>query len=324
LKPENILFEDKSFDSRIKLIDFGGSKINQLSRMHTFLGTAFYIAPEVISGEYTEKCDVWSIGVILYIMLCGKPPFSGKSLDEIFSKIQKSEPKFEGSAWRQVSESCKSLLRKTLEKSSKKRISISELFYDPWLSTRSKDLVADRAQARRVFDQFMHFKTTNKLQTCILAFLTHQSSTTEKIRDLRQLFEEIDKDKDGKLSRSEVKQAIEDFGSSLRLTVDEIFMQCDFDQNGFIEFSEFVTAVQSKELEYTGHNLRKAFLALDKNGDGKISKDEVREVLGDLNDEGIEQVFQQLDKDGSGEIDDVEFFEAFFQYSAVQETESSN
>ena len=324
LKPENILFEDKSPDSRIKLIDFGGSKFNELEKMKTFMGTAYYIAPEVISGDYTEKCDVWSIGVILYIMLCGKPPYCGKSFEEIFNNILKKEVKFEGSAWRHVSDSCKNLLRKLLEKNPKNRISVSELLYSPWITTRSKDLVPDRSQGKRIFDRFVQFKCTNKLQMCILAFLTHQSATNEKIRSLRELFEQIDKNKDGKLSRDEIKEAMHDYGNTLKLNVDQIFEQCDFDQNGFIEFSEFVTAVQSKELEYTRHNLRKAFLALDKNGDGKISKDEVKEVLNELDEDCINQVFKQLDKDGSGEIDDEEFFEAFAQYSACQETESDN
>ena len=72
------------------MIDFGTSHVfdRETHIMHQMYGTAYYIAPEVLTGNYTEKCDLWSIGVILYIMLSGKPPFSGKNDDEILAKVQ--------------------------------------------------------------------------------------------------------------------------------------------------------------------------------------------------------------------------------------------
>ncbi len=88
IKPENILFENTDPDADIKLIDFGLSrKYNSDEKMHTILGTPYYVAPEVLKGNYDEKCDLWSIGAITYIMLCGEPAFSGKSNNEIFKKI---------------------------------------------------------------------------------------------------------------------------------------------------------------------------------------------------------------------------------------------
>lgn len=102
LKPENFIFNEKSDDAEIKLIDFGLSKRygqNQLDhpkeKMHTIVGTPYYVAPEVLRGNYDFSCDLWSLGVILYIMLSGYPPFEGDSNKEIFRKVLKQKVEFD-------------------------------------------------------------------------------------------------------------------------------------------------------------------------------------------------------------------------------------
>ena len=90
LKPENILFESLKPDAEIKLIDFGLSrKYSKDEKMHIILGTPYYVASEVLKGEYDEKCDIWNIGTMTYLMLCGDLPFTGSSNNEIFKKIVK-------------------------------------------------------------------------------------------------------------------------------------------------------------------------------------------------------------------------------------------
>ena len=97
LKPENILFEDRSENSRLKIVDFGTSvKFKKNEKLTKITGTPYYIAPEVICGEYNEKCDIWSIGIIMYIMLTGIPPFQGKTNQKIFERIISTEPSFKG------------------------------------------------------------------------------------------------------------------------------------------------------------------------------------------------------------------------------------
>lgn len=98
LKPENLLLESKDQGARIKVIDFGTSQIfNPLKKMTMKIGTPYYIAPEVLSQSYTEQCDVWSCGVILYILLCGYPPFVGKNEVDIMNKIKKGVIRMTGS-----------------------------------------------------------------------------------------------------------------------------------------------------------------------------------------------------------------------------------
>lgn len=99
LKPENLLLLDKSPNSPVKVIDFGLSKIfnKDFHRMSTKVGTAYYVSPEVLSGDYDEKCDIWSAAVILCILLTGEPPFNGSNDTEIYKKILAKKFSFEGS-----------------------------------------------------------------------------------------------------------------------------------------------------------------------------------------------------------------------------------
>ena len=127
LKPENILFESLKSDAEIKLIDFGLSrKYAKDEKMHTILGTPYYVAPEVLKGEYDEKCDIWSIGAMTYLMLCGDPPFTGSSNNEIFKKIVKNELKFNPYKWKYISDSAKDFVKWCLNKNASERPSASK------------------------------------------------------------------------------------------------------------------------------------------------------------------------------------------------------
>lgn len=117
LKPENILVErsDDKKDINLKIIDFGTSDIvNPNEKLTKKTGTSFYIAPEVLQGNYCEKCDIWSCGVIMYILLCGGPPFNGSNNNEIFSAILSEPLIFKGESWRVVSDEAIKLIKNML------------------------------------------------------------------------------------------------------------------------------------------------------------------------------------------------------------------
>lgn len=123
LKPENILYTSKEPNAEIKLADFGLSSKFGEDKMHSIVGTCYYIAPEVLRREYGPKCDIWSLGVIMYQLLCGKTPFVGKNIFEIFDNIKRSKFSFQGNLWDSVSGEAKDLIRKLLNKNHKKRLS---------------------------------------------------------------------------------------------------------------------------------------------------------------------------------------------------------
>ena len=123
LKPENFLFSDNSSEGEIKLIDFGLSKrfghiqeADPSEKMHTIVGTPYYVAPEVLKGNYDFSCDVWSLGVILYIMLCGYPPFEGDNNKEIFKRVLQQKLEFDPEDWSDISDEAKNLLGLMLQK----------------------------------------------------------------------------------------------------------------------------------------------------------------------------------------------------------------
>jgi len=148
LKPENFLFSDHTDDAEIKLIDFGLSKrfgpnalathdpllgtVCMEDKMHTIVGTPYYVAPEVLMGAYDFSCDVWSLGVILFIMLCGYPPFEGDNNKEIFKRVLQQKLEFDPEDWTVISNEAKDLITQMLHKEPSQRISVVACLEHPW------------------------------------------------------------------------------------------------------------------------------------------------------------------------------------------------
>lgn len=134
LKPENLLLDCESKLDSIKVIDFGTSIVfDPNTKMRHKYGTPYYIAPEVLNRMYDEKCDVWSCGVIMYILLCGQPPFKGKNHKEIFDKIKAGKYTFSQPEWKEVSRSAKMLIRKMLTYNPEQRVSAEEALNNEWI-----------------------------------------------------------------------------------------------------------------------------------------------------------------------------------------------
>lgn len=110
LKPENILFDKNGV---LKIADFGTSKYNT-KHMNDVQGTAYYIAPEVLKGDYDDKCDVWSLGVILYVLLSGYPPFGGSCNEDILEIVSRGKFNFDPIPFDGVSNEAKNLIEKML------------------------------------------------------------------------------------------------------------------------------------------------------------------------------------------------------------------
>lgn len=134
IKPENFLLYKEDDAGHIKLIDFGLAKVvipNEI--MNKPNGTPYYIAPEVLKGSYTTQCDVWSMGVIMYIMLCGKPPFSGKTNKDIINNVLTGQYSLKNEVWNTVSAEAKDMISKLLERSADMRMTAQEAFDHPWI-----------------------------------------------------------------------------------------------------------------------------------------------------------------------------------------------
>ena len=139
LKPENILLDTKQDDqsASIKVIDFGASmRFDPTKKMNQVFGTAYYIAPEIFKFDYNEKCDVWSIGVILFILLSGKPPFTGDNDKEIIDSVKTGIFSISGNEWAGISADAKDLVKQMLTYDPNLRISAQEALNHEWIKKK--------------------------------------------------------------------------------------------------------------------------------------------------------------------------------------------
>lgn len=163
LRPENIMFDEKGKNYIIKLIDWGGARyFNDNKKMTSIDGNPYYIAPEVLSGLYDEKCDIWSIGVILYILLCGYPPFNGSNENEIMLGVKRGVIAFPKEEWSNISPEAIDLIKKMLNGNPKKRPSAEECLKEPWF-VRFKSWVSTQAIAKNAIRNMRNIKVRNTM-----------------------------------------------------------------------------------------------------------------------------------------------------------------
>jgi calcium-dependent protein kinase len=308
LKPENLLLETKSAEGTLKIIDFGASTVyTGETPMKARLGTCYYIAPEVLKRNYSEKCDIWSCGVILYIMLSGHPPFTGKDDAEILKKVEKGYFSLNSSEWSHISEEGKNLVSQMMEYEPETRISAENALNHPWLQINNKE---KSKPIPAVISNLRRFRATQKLQHAVLTFISSHLVSKKEIKQLAETFKTIDTNGDGKLSKDEL---FEEFSKNMKeedalKEVERIFQTVDNDCNGFVDYSEFLVATLKKETVVSVKNLEYAFSLFDTDGNGTITAEEIKEILGDeMEDQVWEDVIRKVDQNGDGCIDLKEF-----------------
>ena len=326
LKPENILIEsseekDKEF-FHIKVIDFGTCEILKKKKLTEQIGTSFYIAPEVLKNGYNEKCDLWSCGVILYILLSGSPPFYGKNEKEIFKKILEGNFTFRHKIWNKISNEAKSLVLKLLQVNPNKRLSAKEALEDVWfqknLNINVNQIDNKNSNNFQIFiKNITEFCAEQKLQQATLAFLVHNFAPKEELDELKKIFFAFDKNGDGKLSKEEFVTGLTNNNNSLNSllkknnSIQGLLKNIDQDNNGYIGFEEFLIASINKEKILTEQNLKMAFNVFDRDKSGGISQNELKYILGEYNVNAKEHLWkkmiQQIDLNQDGQISYEEF-----------------
>ena len=315
LKPENILLEDKGNDSIIKIIDWGCAKnFNKNEKLTNKDGTPYYIAPEVIEGNYDEKCDIWSCGVILYIMLCGYPPFDGESEEEILDKVKKGSFEFPKEEWKNISKDAIDLIEKMLTFESNKRISALECLRHNWFIKNKNKGISDKKTAKNIISNMKKFKRGKKLEQASIAFIVNQLISKDERKELIKQFQDWDTNGDGVLSRDEIIEGYrKTYGAVDENEIDNIMKSIDLDGNGVIDYNEFLSCAFNRDKIMSKDNLELTFKAFDTDGSGKISADELMNVFmkgdknGNLNKEIFEKMVKDADQNGDGEISFDEF-----------------
>ena len=299
----------KNFE--LKLIDFGCSKIFSPKKKTTFedtIGTLAYCSPEVLKNNYDQKCDIWSCGVIMYRLLCGKYPFSGDSEEEITKKILFGKFNFNNKYFENVSESAKDLITKCLIRNKNKRISVKEALKHEFFAgeLNINNIFEDEVITKNILENLkINARKTSKFYQIVLTYLSYNFADKEHLQKLRNIFYKIDLNMDGKLSKEELYTAYKE--AKIDITKEELnkIIKCmDFDGNGFIEYEEFIRVTLPKDHLFTDLNLKNAFDMFDKDKNGTISINEIIEVIGtELDKNAIEELKKEVGYDGDKEID---------------------
>lgn len=277
IKLENVFL---TRDLIIKLGDFGcAEEINQKNFLEGLSGTIVYMAPEIFNGRYNEKVDIWSIGIILYIMVTGKFPVNGKTKDEIIESIsQVPEVCLETTKIQKFSKGFSDFIQGFFEINPKNRYSAIQALSHPWLKRMNiidKNIHSDITTKLRN----LKFRSTfQKIMTIYINTFYIQNDSLE----LFKFFSAIDQDGNGLIEKDELEEELRINYSEYeaKALADEFFGSYDMNSNGVIDYSEFVTALSSQDLVLNDQNVEKVFKLLDKNHQGFISIKDIEDLIG--------------------------------------------
>ncbi|KAG2332447.1 hypothetical protein Bca4012_017954 [Brassica carinata] len=310
LKPENFLFVNGDEEAALKTIDFGLSVFFKPGETFSdVVGSPYYVAPEVLKKHYSHECDVWSAGVIIYILLSGVPPFWDETEQGIFEQVLKGDLDFVSEPWPSVSESAKDLVRRMLIRDPKKRMTAHEVLCHPW--ARVDGVALDKPLDSAVLSRLKQFSAMNKLKKIAIKVIA-ESLSEEEIAGLKEMFKMIDTDNSGHITLEELKKGLDRVGANLKDSEILGLMQAaDIDNSGTIDYGEFIAAmVHLNKIEKEDH-LFTAFSYFDKDGSGYITRDELQQACKQfgLADVHLDDIISEVDKDNDGRIDYSEFVE---------------
>lgn len=338
LKLENILFSTENPMSPIKIIDFGFSvfmdknneklkedkkdKDNEntdpkkfgFKRLKSKVGTLYYISPEIIKGNYDEKCDIWACGVILYILLAGYPPFSGNTDKEVYNLITNLKYDFDKERWKNISKYAKELIKNMLTPA-KNRFSAKQVLASKWFEIKLKDNIDGNINNILDYRRINKYKNYNKLKKAILTFIASRLSCEESSK-LREIFLNMDEDKNGYISFEDFrKYVINEYDiDDLIENEEELkkgFEGVDIDHNNQIDYTEFLAANLDEKIFLKNEKLKEAFRIFDINDNGVIKRDDIIRVLKleklENKNELADKIIEENDYDKDGKINFLDF-----------------
>nr|AAP72282.2 calcium-dependent calmodulin-independent protein kinase isoform 2 [Cicer arietinum] len=310
LKPENFLFANKKETAALKAIDFGlsvfftpGEKFNEI------VGSPYYMAPEVLKRNYGPEVDIWSAGVILYILLCGVPPFWAETEQGVAQAIIRSVVDFKRDPWPKVSDNAKDLVKRMLNPDPKRRLTAQEVLDHPWLQNAKKAPNVSLGETVRA--RLKQFSVMNKLKKRALRVIAEHLSV-EEAAGLKEGFKLMDTSNKGKINIDELRIGLHKLGHQIPDADVQILMEAgDVDRDGHLDYGEYVAiSVHLRKMGNDEH-LHKAFDFFDQNQTGYIEIEELRNALSDEietnSEEVISAIMHDVDTDKDGKISYEEF-----------------
>ena len=322
LKLENILIQEieKSKTTgedlfNIKIIDFGTARIfDNKKKPQSIVGSSYYIAPEVLNQKYGKECDLWSVGVILYMFIVGHAPFDGCDDEEITGNIQKGIYKKDDKRWKKASKEVKDLIQKLLIYNPQKRLTALQALKHPWFKITDSNILYDNVPKNDIIECIRNLLTYNissKLEELVLAYIIHNIPRPRQAKSAIKLFKLVNEVGDGKLLKRELKKTLllfvtEDFLN--KYDFDEQFSLIDGDKKGYINYEEFLRACLGRKKILTDNILKYAFSFFDPNNTGYIKKKKMKSFFGNKVDENtFKNIFDEIDSDKDGKINFKDF-----------------
>ena len=327
IKPENIVIFRQNNDGEdlydVKLIDFGISQIfiRDNNNEKKVKGSLCYISPEVLKCKFDEKCDIWSCGVLLYILVIGSYPFNGKDKSEIINNILHGNYSFPKGFIENASPEIRDLITQCLQVDPSIRISAKKALNHPFFKLyeiKEFFLHVSAAFLNKTINNIQKYETKNSLQELTFTYLVHNYPNQNQIYLINRIFNKFNKNSDGKLTKEELKEGLlkylfkgKNTGEEPEKEVNNIFHKLDGNNNGYIECEEFVRAGIDKNLLKNKKVLRFTFDFLDKNKNDEVSVEELKEVFGVVNQEdekALINLMKSIDTDSNGHISFDEFY----------------
>lgn len=283
LKPENFLFVSKDEDSSLKAIDFGLSDfVKPDEKLNDIVGSAYYVAPEVLHRSYTTEADVWSVGVIAYILLCGSRPFWARTESGIFRSVLKADPSFTEPPWPSLSMEAKDFVKRMLNKDPRKRITAAQALCHPWLRNHAEVKVPLDVLVFKLLKIYMRSSSLRKAALKALS----KTLTVDELFYLKEQYALLQPSKNGTISLENIKEALMKNATDAmkESRAHEILTSLTALQYRRMDFEEFCAAAlsvyQLEALERWDQHARCAYELFEKDGNRPIMIEELASELG--------------------------------------------
>jgi len=309
LKPGNIVFRTPE-QEHLVIIDFGDAQIIRENAIYEdFVGTAFYLAPECVrnrTGAELKKSDMWTIGVIAYVLLTGRPPFFGKDTKDILQRIIRSKVVFPKN--NKLSISSKDFICRLIRKDTKKRLSARQALQHRWL----KGEAAKTDLGKELIETISNYSTASRLKKMLVRMLGDQMTEADH-QALKAQFDVLDKNGDGLINLEELTDYISKSGGTREEATEKatnIIKELDQDNDGKINLKEYTDARLSTKFQ-DEEIIRGSFNKIDQDNDGFITSDELSKLFkGQVSMEVLKQMIQEIDQNDDGKISYEEFVDA--------------
>ncbi|CAJ1420279.1 unnamed protein product [Effrenium voratum] len=319
LKLENFLYERKDND-HLKLIDFGFAKFWDRSRnMTQACGSTHYVAPEVLGNSYTLKADMWSLGVISFMLLTGTPPFHGPDR-EVLNKIRAGKVHW-GSRFKKLSANAQDFVQALLVVNPNARLDAQGALQHPWIQGLGAEGQGQTPLDDEIKLSLRKFARATVFRRAVLSMMAWSLSAEDRAQ-LRNEFLSFDTQKTGTITHLQMKEILEKYYHIDSAEAEAVFASMDTDHDDVIAYSEFLAAAMQGRIKVYEDVLRRTFRKFDTDGCGRITAADLRLVLGDhFEGTDAEQLIREADTNGDGMIEYDEFLEYFNKHEPDLEQE---